>query len=111
PSAVKDTSAVFGGVVRVSWAAADDNGAALTGYTVRAHAGGSVTERSVASGTTSLAWSGLDKSTAYSFSVVASNSKGDSPASGHSASVTPFGLPGAVSGLSTSATGSDRTLD
>ncbi|MEV4900506.1 Ig-like domain-containing protein [Citricoccus sp. NPDC055426] len=111
PSAVKDTSAVFGGVVRVSWAAADDNGAALTGYTVRAHAGGSVTERPVGAGTTSLEWSGLDKSTAYSFSVVATNAKGDSPASGRSAAVTPFGLPGAVSGLSTSATGADRTLD
>ncbi|WP_313821505.1 Ig-like domain-containing protein [Citricoccus sp.] len=112
PSAVKDESVVHGGVVRVAWSAADDNGAALEGYTVRAHAGGSVAEtRSVGPGTTSLDWSGLDKSTAYSFSVVATNGEGDSPASGSSASVTPFGRPGPISGLTTSATGTDRQLD
>ena len=112
PSAVKDESVVHGGVVRVAWSAADDNGAALTGYAVRAHASGSVVEtRQVGPGTTSLDWSGLDKSTAYSFSVVASNGEGDSPASGSSASVTPFGRPGPISGLTTSATGTDRQLD
>ncbi|XKH55825.1 Ig-like domain-containing protein [Citricoccus nitrophenolicus] len=112
PSAVKDESVVHGGVVRVAWSAADDNGAALEGYTVRAHAGGSVVgTKPVGPATTSLDWSGLDKSTAYSFSVVATNGEGDSPASGQSASVTPFGRPGPISGLTTSATGADRKLD
>ncbi|MFC4430592.1 Ig-like domain-containing protein [Citricoccus alkalitolerans] len=111
PSAVKDESVVHGGVVRVAWSAADDNGAALEGYTVRAHAGGSVVDtRRVGPGTTSLDWSGLDKSTGYSFSVMASNGEGDSPASGPSASVTPYGQPGPISGLTTSATGADRKL-
>jgi large repetitive protein len=97
-------------VVRLSWSPADDNGAALNGYTVTAHAGGSATTKRVSAGTTSLNWAGLQKSTAYSFSVVATNSKGDSPSSGRSATVTPYGLPGAVSGLTTSPTGTDRTL-
>jgi hypothetical protein len=111
PSAARDTSAVDGGVVRLSWSAADDNGAALNGYSVSAHAGGSVVDtRSVSPGTTSMNWTGLEKSTAYSFSVVATNAQGDSPASGRSATVTPYGVPGAVSGLTTSATGTDRTL-
>ena len=111
PSAVKDESVVSGGVVRLAWSAADDNGAALTGYTVRAHAGGSVAEtRDVAAASTSFSWSGLDKSTSYTFSVVAHNAEGDSPASGTSRAVTPYGRPGAVTGLSTSATGTDRQL-
>jgi large repetitive protein len=97
-------------VVRLSWSPADDNGAALNGYTVTAHAGGSATTKRVSAGTTSLNWAGLQKSTAYSFSVVATNSKGDSPSSGRSATVTPYGLPGAVSGLTTSPTGTGRTL-
>ncbi|MDI3330036.1 MAG: Ig-like domain-containing protein [Micrococcus sp.] len=110
PSAARDQSAVDGGVVRLSWSAADDNGAPLSGYTVTAHAGGTSTTRRVAAGTTSMNWTGLDKSTAYSFSVVATNAEGDSPSSGRSATVTPYGLPGAVSGLTTSPTGTDRTL-
>jgi hypothetical protein len=110
PSAARDESAVDGGVVRLSWSAADENGAALSGYTVTAHAGGSSTTQRVAAGTTSMNWAGLEKSTAYSFSVVATNAKGDSPSSGRSATVTPYGLPGAVSGLSTTPTGTDRTL-
>jgi hypothetical protein len=111
PSAARDTSAVDGGVVRLSWSAAEDNGAALSGYTVTAHAGGSSTTKKVSAGTTAMNWSGLEKSTAYSFSVVATNAKGDSPSSGPSATVTPFGRPGAVTGLKASATGVDRKLD
>lgn len=111
PRAVRDESAVDGGVVRVSWAAADDNGAALKDYTVTAHGGGSTEIRSVAPGTTTLNWRGLEKSTAYSFSVVATNAKGASPSSGRSGTVTPYGRPGAVTGLTTQATGSDRQLD
>ncbi|GAA1663845.1 fibronectin type III [Citricoccus zhacaiensis] len=111
PSAVRDTSAVDGGVVRLSWSAADDNGAALQGYTVTAHSGSSSESRDVAPGSTSMNWSGLDKSTAYTFSVVARNAEGTSPPSGRSAAVTPYGLPGAVSGLTTSPTGTNRQLD
>lgn len=107
---MRDESAVDGGVVRVSWAAADDNGAALTDYTVTAHGGGSTQNRTVSPGTTSLNWSALEKSTAYSFSVVATNAKGASPSSARSATVTPYGRPGAITGLTTEATGSDRQL-
>lgn len=111
PSAVRDESAVDGGVARVSWAAADDNGAALQDYTVTAHGGGESLTRTVSPGATSLNWSGLNKSTAYSFSVVATNAKGASPSSGRSATVTPYGRPGAISGLTTKATGSNQQLD
>ncbi|MEO9246699.1 Ig-like domain-containing protein [Citricoccus nitrophenolicus] len=111
PSAVRDESAVDGGVVRVSWAAADDNGAALRDYTVTAHGGGSTQTRTVSAGSTSVNWTGLNTSTAYSFSVVARNAKGASPSSGRSAAVTPYGRPGAITGLTTEATGSDRQLD
>ena len=111
PSAVRDTSAVDGGVVRLIWSAANDNGAALRDYTVTAHSGSSSQSRTVGAGTTSMNWSGLDKSTAYTFSVVARNAEGTSPSSGRSAAVTPYGLPGAVSGLTTSPTGANRELD
>ncbi|NUL43771.1 tandem-95 repeat protein [Cellulosimicrobium funkei] len=111
PSAARDTSAVDGGVVRLSWSAADDNGAALQGYTVTAHSGSSSVSRDMSAGTTSMNWSGLDKSTPYTFSVVARNAEGTSPSSGRSAAVTPYGLPGAVSGLTTSPTGANRQLD
>ncbi|QCU79451.1 fibronectin type III domain-containing protein [Citricoccus sp. SGAir0253] len=111
PTAVRDESVVDGGVVRVSWSAADDNGGALTGYTVTAYAGGrAVATRTVAPGTTGVGWAGLDTSTAYAFSVTATNAEGDSPSSGRSAAVTPFGLPGAVSGVTARATGTDRQL-
>lgn len=111
PTAARDQSVVDGGVVRVAWAAANDNGAPLSGYTVTAYAGNSVAgTREVRSGTTSLSWPGLEKSTAYRFAVTATNSKGDSPSSGQSSAVTPFGLPGAVSNVRTSATGQDNTL-
>lgn len=112
PTAVRDQSVVDGGVVRVSWSAANDNGAPLSGYTVTAYAGNAVAgSKTVGPGTTTLSWAGLDKGTAYRFAVTAANSKGDSPASGQSASVTPFGLPGAVSNVRTAATGSDNTLN
>lgn len=112
PTAARDQSVVDGGVVRVTWAGAEDNGAPLTGYTVTAYTGNSVAgTRQVGPGTTALSWAGLDTSTAYRFAVTATNSKGDSPSSGQSAAVTPFGLPGAVSNVQTSATGADNTLN
>lgn len=112
PTAARDQSVVDGGVVRVAWAGAEDNGAPLTGYTVTAYTGNSVAgTRQVGPGTTALSWAGLDTSTAYRFAVMATNSKGDSPSSGQSAAVTPFGLPGEVSNVRTSATGADNTLN
>lgn len=111
PSAVRDTSAVDGGVVRLSWSPADDNGAALSRYHLRAEGGGAVETLSVAPDRTSVSWSGLQKSTSYTFTVTAENAKGVSPSSGRSAAVTPYGQPGAVSGLTSRATGADHTLE
>ncbi|WP_158606518.1 fibronectin type III domain-containing protein [Paenibacillus ginsengarvi] len=78
---------------------AEDGGSAITGYTVTASPGGKTV-----SGTSSpITVTGLTNLTAYTFTVVATNEKGDSLPSAASASVTPASVPDAPTGASATA--------
>ena len=71
----------------VSWAATSGNGSPVTGYTVTATPGGKTCTTTDA---LSCTITGLTNGTAYTFTVVASNAVGDSPASEPSSAVTPL---------------------
>ena len=81
------------GDVAVSWAApASDNGAAITKYSVTAAPGGATCSTTIG---LSCTVGGLTNGTAYTFTVVATNSAGDSLPSAPSAPVTPYTTPNA----------------
>lgn len=87
PSAPTGVTAVAGnGMATVSFTAPEsDGGSAITGYTVTSSPGGIT-----ATGATSpISINGLNNGTAYSFTVIATNSVGNSLASAASATVTP----------------------
>jgi hypothetical protein len=88
------------GQVAVSFTAPSSNGgSAITGYTVTASPGGAT-----GSGTSSpITVTGLTNGTAYTFTVVATNSVGNSAASSASSAVTPSAAPGAPTGVAASA--------
>ena len=92
PTAPTDAQAVPGdGSAEVSWAKTAGNGSPVTGYTVTSTPGGkSVT---VDGETTTATVDGLTNGTAYTFTVTATNTVGDSTASDPSNSVTPAGVP------------------
>ncbi|WP_158630560.1 fibronectin type III domain-containing protein [Nocardioides daphniae] len=82
--------------VTVSWAAPDDNGSPITGYTVSVRAGGQeVRTVTAAAGQRSATVTGLVNGTSYTFTVAASNTVGSSAASLPSAPVVPAGVPAA----------------
>lgn len=87
--------------VALTWAAPNFNGgASITGYTVTSSP--SVTAPAGCTNTANLSctYSGLTNGTAYTFTVVAINSKGNSAASTASSSVTPITTAGAPTSLS-----------
>ena len=75
----------------VTWGPSDARGCAISQYTVRASGGGSTT---VGGGTTTATVGGLSNGTTYTFTVVATNEVGNSPAGGPSNAVVPAGPPG-----------------
>jgi large repetitive protein len=102
PSAVTGTNAT--GIaynaspqVTVTWAAPSTGGAPITGYTATASPGGATC---TTAGTSCTMSSGLTAGTAYTFTVVATNSSGPGLASANSPSVTAATKPGAPTGVS-----------
>lgn len=89
PDAVADDA-----TVTLSWAAPDDNGAPITGYTVRY--GGTSRACGAAPRCTIT---GLTNGEPYQFTVTATNAVGTSEESPPSKAVTPDAIPGAVVGL------------
>ena len=82
------------GLAKVSWVApADEGSSAVTGYTATASPGGA--SCTVDAPSTTCTITGLSNGTAYTVTVVASNSRGSSRDSDPSASFTPRGVPGA----------------
>ncbi len=86
PSAVRgDQSAA------VSWTPASGNGSPVTGYTITSSPGGIT--KTVPGDQTTTTIGGLTNGTAYTFTVTATNTVGDSPPSAASNMVTPAGVP------------------
>ncbi len=72
----------------LSWTApSDDGGSAITGYTITASPGGATV--TVDGGVTTGSVYGLTNGTSYTFTVVATNEEGDSPASAASRAIVP----------------------
>jgi hypothetical protein len=88
PSAPTGVSAAPGDALAVvSWAApANNGGCQVTGYTVTASPGG---RTATTTGSTTATVTGLTNGTAYTFTVIAANAAGVSPASTPSSAVTP----------------------
>jgi large repetitive protein len=93
PDAPAGVSATRGdGAASVTWGAPNNQGCAISAYTVTASGGHSV---SVGGGSTSATVGGLSNGTTYTFTVVARNEVGDGARSAASNAVVPAGLPAA----------------
>ncbi len=90
-------------------APASTGGTAITGYTVTSSPAGGTDSNA---GTTGLTHTitGLSNGTAYTFTVVATNSVGNSPASSASNSVTPVTVPGAPTSVLATAGNGQATV-
>ena len=82
---------VGGQSITVSWEPTPDNGYPVTGYTITGSNGAGT--KTVTADTTQTVFTGLTRGQSYSFTVVATNAVGDSPASAQSDAVTPTTLP------------------
>lgn len=85
-------SAPGDGSATVSWSPGDDNGSAVTNFTVTRFPGG--TAVTAAGNARSVVVTGLTNGTAYTFVVTATNAVGTSSASAPSSPVVPAGRPG-----------------
>ncbi|MEE1619998.1 Ig-like domain-containing protein [Zafaria sp. J156] len=112
PTAVRQESAVDGGVVNVNWSAPDDNGAPLQGYTLAVYEGSSLvrTIDGIGASTRSQTVTGLKTTGSYSFTVTARNKVGASPEGPRSTAVTPYGRPLASSRPTAVATGRNNEV-
>ncbi|MET0978687.1 MAG: Ig-like domain-containing protein [Paeniglutamicibacter terrestris] len=112
PTAVRQESAIDGGVVDVSWRAPGANGAALSGYTVRVYEAATLvkTVSGIPASRQRQAVTGLGTGKSYRFTVQASNRVGASDQSQRSTAVTPYGRPKAIGALTAQATGTDRMV-
>jgi hypothetical protein len=82
---------------QVSWSApTSDGGIAITAYVATSFPGG---RTCATSGLTTCGITGLTNGTAYTFTVVARNPRGDGPASTPSSAITPRTVPGAPTGV------------
>ena len=79
---------------QVWWYRQQDNGSPITGYTVTSSPGGITS--TVTGSATDATVTGLTNGTAYTFTVVATNSVGDSIPSGPSNTVTPMATPSPI---------------
>ncbi|SPT52962.1 Fibronectin type III domain [Actinomyces bovis] len=77
-----------------NWTAPENEGSAISGYTVYLSGPDGVKEQTVT--TTSATFTGLRNGAAYTATVTATNKKGTSKISGASKAVTPYGRPEAV---------------
>lgn len=97
PASTRSTSGGSESIMTVSWAAAPENGAAIDTYTVTAAQGGATTSASTVSGSQlSVPMTVGNSATDYTFTVVAKNKAGSSPAGPPSDPKRAFGAPGAV---------------
>jgi hypothetical protein len=103
PGAPTSVSATGGDQsAHVTWAAPSDNGGSpITGYLVTSTPGGIT--KSAAADATSADVTGLTNGTSYTFTVHATNAKGDSPESTASNAVTPATNPGVPTGVTATA--------
>jgi hypothetical protein len=109
PTPPTDVSGIpMNGAVSVSWnAPADNGGLAISSYRVTASPGGAFA--TTPNGTTTTATvTGLTNGTSYTFTVIATNSKGNSSNSTASVAIVPRTVPGAPA--SVSATSQDRAV-
>jgi hypothetical protein len=102
------------GSISVSVTANTENGASITQYVLSASpSGGSAIQETLTAGagTRSITVTGLTLGTAYSVSVYAINSAGNSPVATYSSTVTPAGAPFAVSGLTATPGNASLTIN
>ncbi len=103
PSKVTGAAATAGdSQAEVRFTEPASNGRAISGYTVTAWTGGAAAK--TVTGTSSpITVTGLENGTAYTFTVVAINEIGNSPASDPTEEVTPATVPGKVAGATATA--------
>jgi sugar lactone lactonase YvrE len=108
-SVTTNVAAAGSGEVIVSWLAPlDDGGAPITEYTVTSSSGEFTAQ--IDGETLSTIVSGLTNGISYTFTVVATNSVGNSPASTASAATIPYTVPDVPTIVSVTATNTAATL-